>query len=130
MIKEGYTNKEGVAEFELEFGKYFYQEFDAPDGYQIDDTLYEFYITEDGQMVSVVMTNQPEETPEEGTPENPDTPEDDNPEPTVPSQSTEGPKTGDNADMKLWITIAAGALVVALAGACIFYKAKKDDEDD
>lgn len=130
VIKEGCTNKEGVAEFELEFGKYFYQEFDAPDGYQIDDTLYEFYITEDGQMVSVVMTNQPEETPEEETPENPDTPEDDNPEPTVPSQSTEGPKTGDNADMKLWITIAAGALVVALAGACIFYKAKKDDEDD
>lgn len=130
VIKEGYTNKEGVAEFELEFGKYFYQEFDAPDGYQIDDTLYEFSITEDGQMVSVVMTNQPEETPEEETPENPDTPEDDNPEPTVPSQSTEGPKTGDNADMKLWITIAAGALVVALAGACILYKAKKDDEDD
>lgn len=61
VLMEGRTDKKGVCEFELEFGKYFYQEFDAPDGYKIDDTKYEFSITEDGKIISVVMTNQAEE---------------------------------------------------------------------
>lgn len=68
VLMEGRTDKKGVCEFELEFGKYFYQEFDAPDGYKIDDTKYEFSITEDGKIISVVMTNQAEEKKEDPKP--------------------------------------------------------------
>lgn len=82
-IANATSDKKGVAEFELEFGKYFYQEFDAPDGYKIDDTMYEFSVSEDGQMVSVVMNNQLEEEPDKPKEETtkPETPK--------PSKATE-----------------------------------------
>ncbi len=111
VIREGVTDHNGNVEFDLEFGTYYYQEFDAPEGYEVDDTKYEFKITEDGQIVSVIMTNKklPVETPkEEGPEETPKT------EPTNPSVSTDSPKTGDEADVTLWAVIAGAA---ALAGA-------------
>lgn len=120
VIKEGYTDKKGVAEFELEFGKYFYQEFDAPDGYQIDDTMYEFSISEDGQMVSVVMTNQLEEEP--------DKPSEDTPESSTPSKSTDGPKTGDDSNIGKWVAIGILALALGCVGGYIFCSG--DDKDD
>ena len=114
VVREGVTDKEGNVEFDLEFGTYYYQEFDAPDGYEVDDTKYEFTITEDGQIVSVIMTNKkiPVETPKEE-------PKDEEPEETPktetkPSVSTDSPKTGDDADVALWAVLAA---VAALAGA-------------
>ena len=114
VIREGVTDKEGNVEFDLEFGTYYYQEFDAPDGYEVDDTKYEFTITEDGQVVSVIMTNKkiPVETPKEE-------PKDEEPEETPktetkPSVSTDSPKTGDDADVALWAVLAT---VAALAGA-------------
>ena len=82
----------------------------APDGYKIDDTKYEFSISEDGKVVSVVMTNQLEETKKEETPKS-DTTKTDNPTTTTtPSKntaastttSTDGPKTGDDSRMILW----------------------------
>ena len=96
--------------FDLEYGTYYYQEFDAPDGYEVDDTKYEFKITEDGQVVSVVMTNKklPVEIPKD---EPKDEPKE---EPTKPSVSTDSPKTGDEADVVLWAVLAG---VAALAGA-------------
>ncbi|MBP3881528.1 MAG: hypothetical protein J6E40_05080, partial [Lachnospiraceae bacterium] len=109
VVKEGYTNSKGICEFTLEFGKYYYQEFDAPDGYEIDDTKYEFSITEDGKVVSVVMTNK--KTPTE-------TPKDD-PKPTEQPKTetvkTDSPKTGDESNVKLWTTIAAIAAVGGIA---------------
>ena len=130
VIKEGYTDKKGVAEFELEFGKYFYQEFDAPEGYKIDDTMYEFSITEDGQLVSVVMTNQLEETPEKpDEPKKPETPL--NPQtPSTPSKPADGPKTGDDANVRLWAAISLGALAAATAGGYALYRGKKKDEKE
>ena len=106
VIKEGRTDKNGNVEFDLEFGTYFYQEFDAPDGYEVDDTKYEFSITEDGKVVSVIMTNKkiPTETPKE-------TPKEDTPK--KPSVSTESPKTGDESNIALWGMLAS---VAALAG--------------
>lgn len=106
VIKEGSTDKNGNVEFDLEFGTYFYQEFDAPDGYEVDDTKYEFSITEDGKVVSVIMTNKkiPTETPKE-------TPKEDTPK--KPSVSTESPKTGDESNIALWGMLAG---VAALAG--------------
>ena len=107
VIREGVTDDKGNVEFDLEYGTYYYQEFDAPDGYEVDDTKYEFSITEDGQVVSVVMKNKklPVETPKEEPKEE---------TPTKPSVSTDSPKTGDDADVALWAVFAA---VAALAGA-------------
>ena len=141
VVKEGRTDKNGVCEFELEFGKYYYQEFDAPDGYKIDDTKYEFSISEDGQVVSVVMTNQLEETPKEETPKS-DTTKNDTPttntSTTTPSAntttttttSTDGPKTGDDSHMILWVLLAVACVLTG--GACGHYgifRKKKADED-
>ena len=121
VVKEGYTNSKGICEFTLEFGKYYYQEFDAPDGYEIDDTKYEFSITEDGKVVSVVMTNK--KTPTE-------TPKDD-PKPTEQPKTetvkTDSPKTGDESNVKLWTTIAAITAVggIALIGLSFRKKGKR-----
>ena len=58
VIVEGYTNEQGVATFELGYGKYYYQEFDAPEGYLIDETLFPFEIKADGEIVKAEMTNK------------------------------------------------------------------------
>ena len=110
VIREGVTDEKGNVRFDLEYGTYYYQEFDAPDGYEVDDTKYEFKITEDGQVVSVVMTNKklPVEIPKDEPKEEPKE------EPTKPSVSTDSPKTGDEADVVLWAVLAG---VTALAGA-------------
>ncbi len=57
-VVEGYTDENGLATFTLRYGKYTYQEFDAPDGYQIDETPFAFEITEDGQIIKAQMTNE------------------------------------------------------------------------
>lgn len=124
VIKEGRTDKKGVCEFELEFGKYFYQEFDAPDGYEIDDTMYEFSITEDGKIVSVVMTNKKKpETPKE------DPKPTETPKPT-PKPSTDGPKTGDESNIPLWLGITGGALALACVGGFLLVDTKKRKKTD
>lgn len=42
------TDEDGIIEInDLPFGKYYYQEIEAPYGYEIDDKLYEFTISED-----------------------------------------------------------------------------------
>ena len=127
VIKEGYTDKNGVAEFELEFGKYFYQEFDAPEGYQIDDTMYEFSVFEDGQLVSVVMANQLEEKPDK---QEENTPKPETTKPSTSSDSADGPKTGDDANVRLLTGIAVSALAAAVAGIYIICRGKKRDEED
>jgi uncharacterized surface anchored protein len=39
VIVEGRTNEKGVFTFEqLPIGTYYFQEFDAPDGYRLDET--------------------------------------------------------------------------------------------
>ena len=52
------TDKNGVAESgNLEKGKYFYQEIEAPEGIVVDNTMYPFEIVEDGQNVIENMVN-------------------------------------------------------------------------
>lgn len=59
IVREGYTDENGVVRFDgLRYGKYTYQEFSA-DGYKVDDTEYPFEITENEQVISVTMTNEP-----------------------------------------------------------------------
>lgn len=58
LIAEGRTDENGVVTFELSYGKYYYQEFDAPEGYAIDDKLYPFEIKTNGEIVKANMTNK------------------------------------------------------------------------
>jgi uncharacterized surface anchored protein len=124
VILEGYTDENGVAEFELEFGTYYYQEFDAPEGYQIDDTKYEFSITEDGQIISVMMTNK--KIPSEEKTE--ETPKTETPATTTTTVSTDAPKTGDTANVALWAALAGLAAVTGCGlGVYALRKRKKED---
>lgn len=63
QIMKGVTDSNGIATFELGAGKYFYQEYDAPIGYQLDDTLFPFEIKTDGEIVKCRMTNVPKPVP-------------------------------------------------------------------
>ena len=59
VIFEGYTDENGKITFEgLRFGKYYFQEFDAPEGYLINNELFEFEITEDGMVHKAEMTDE------------------------------------------------------------------------
>ena len=127
VIREGRTDKNGNVEFDLEFGTYYYQEFDAPEGYEVNDEKYEFTITEDGQVLSVIMTNKaiPKETPEE-----PDEPKKDTPTETPKTPTyTEGPKTGDDADVALWMVLAVLAAITGVGLTVFSVKRKKKDKE-
>lgn len=59
VIFEGKTDENGYLEFDnLRYGTYYYQEYDAPEGYVIDETLHEFKILENGKVVMAEMTNR------------------------------------------------------------------------
>lgn len=69
IIREGYTDENGVVEFDkLQKGKYTYQEFAAAEGYRLDETEYSFEITDEQTIVCVNMTNEliPVEIPKTG----------------------------------------------------------------
>lgn len=60
VIFEDYTDENGKIVFKgLEYGEYYYQEYDAPEGYIIDESLYSFEIREDGVVIKAEMTNRP-----------------------------------------------------------------------
>ena len=102
VVAEGYTDENGIARFTPEYGKYTYEEFDAPDGYQIDTTPHSFEIREDGEIVKAEMTNE-----------------------KIPTVDV--PQTGDSSMTGFWIglgAIALGGLVALL----IIRKKNKDDE--
>ena len=52
------TDQDGLATFTLRYGKYTYQEYDAPEGYLIDEREFPFEIREDGQVGKPAMTNE------------------------------------------------------------------------
>ena len=63
VILKGRTDENGKLTFEkLPVGIYYFQEFDAPKGYQIKEDLYQFEIKEDGDIVKCKMTNKAEIT--------------------------------------------------------------------
>lgn len=57
VLVKGKTDENGIARFKLEYGKYYYQEIEAPKGYMIDQTKFPFEIKEDGEVVKCKMTN-------------------------------------------------------------------------
>jgi len=105
VVAEGYTDENGIAKFTLRYGKYTYEEFDAPEGYRIDTTPHEFEITEDGQIVKAEMTNEKIPTPDV-------------------------PQTGDESNLSFWIGLGSIALGGAIACGILFAKRKKDDDSD
>lgn len=102
-VVEGYTDKKGLAKFTLTYGKYTYEEFDAPDGYIIDTTPHSFEISKDGQIVKAEMTNK--------------------------AEKQENPKTGDSNHGFL-IGIVAIILGGVISAVVIKLRGKKDEDDD
>ncbi|MFD1392860.1 SpaA isopeptide-forming pilin-related protein [Lacticaseibacillus jixianensis] len=67
-VVSGRTNKNGVFSFSnLPAGKYSFQEYDAPKGYEISEALVPFEITKDGEIVKAVMKDK--QTPKPGLPQ-------------------------------------------------------------
>ena len=103
-IVEGYTDEKGVAKFTLGYGKYTYEEFDAPDGYIIDTTPHEFEIKENGQIIKAEMTNKKQPEPDK-------------------------PQTGDSSNIGFFIGLGAFAVGGLVAFVIIRFRKKDEDED-
>lgn len=68
VVIKGVTDENGVVEFILDYGTYYYREYEAPEGYILDETMHKFEISEDGQVIKAEMTNEAEATsPKTGT---------------------------------------------------------------
>lgn len=93
VVVTGVTDENGLATFTLRYGKYTYQEYDAPEGYLIDEREFPFEIKEDGQIVKATMTNEKK-----------------------PVEIITTPKTGDESNMGLWIALSA----LSVAGIGVF----------
>lgn len=63
IITSGSTDTNGLATFTLPTGDYYYQEFSAPDGYEVDNNLFPFTIKQNGQVLKCQMTDVPKSTP-------------------------------------------------------------------
>lgn len=59
ILIEGRTDEKGVFYFDnLPKGIYYFQEYEAPKGYQIDETPMKFEIKKDGEVITCKMTNK------------------------------------------------------------------------
>ncbi|MCU6720175.1 SpaA isopeptide-forming pilin-related protein [Porcipelethomonas ammoniilytica] len=98
VVIQGRTDDKGIMTFDmLRVGDYFYREFDAPDGYILDENSYPFTIKENGEIVKCSMTNT-----------------------KIPHQPT--PYTGDNgSDLLAWIMIGFSLAI----GSVLFIIRKK-----
>ena len=100
VVIEGKTNSQGQFTFEkLPKGVYYFQEFDAPSGYQLDETPIQFEIKEDGEIVKCTMTNQ-----------------------LIPNEKGSLPQTGETTSI---LGIALGSLLLMGVASYCFYTKKK-----
>ena len=104
IVATGKTDQNGLATFTLRYGKYTYQEYDAPEGYQIDEKEYPFEIKEDGQIVKATMTNEKK-----------------------PVEVITTPKTGDESNVGMWFGLA-GLSAVGVAVFETLWKRKDKKE--
>lgn len=59
QIAEGYTDQDGSLTFgDLAIGEYAYQEFEAPEGFVLDETLYPFSVTETNPDITIERENE------------------------------------------------------------------------
>lgn len=106
IIAEGVTDKNGNCTFEnLVYGDYFYQEYSCDDKYILDEKLYPFSISEDGQVIKAEMKNELKPVT---------------------------PKTGDDSDRRTLITIlcACAFIILCILHRCPCRKKSTDSEDD
>ncbi|WP_141240791.1 SpaA isopeptide-forming pilin-related protein, partial [Listeria monocytogenes] len=100
VVIEGKTDNQGQFTFEkLPKGVYYFQEFDAPSGYQLDETPIQFEIKEDGEIVKCTMTNQ-----------------------LTPTEKGNLPQTGETTSI---LGIALGSLLLVGIASYYFYAKKK-----
>lgn len=64
VVKRGMTDEDGIVTFQLNKGTFYYQEFLAPNGYEIDNEKYKFTLDENNQILKCEMTNHKSETHE------------------------------------------------------------------
>lgn len=114
VVIEGRTDGQGTFTFEqLPAGQYYFQEFDAPDGYQLDETPVTFEIKEHGEIVKCEMTN--EMIPKEPVKEK------------EPIKTTETlPQTGET--MNAAMTVLGCMILVVGAAAFIYLRRIKKDK--
>ena len=86
VVATGVTDGNGLAAFTLRYGKYTYQEYEAPKGYLIDEREFPFEIKEDGKVVKATMTNE-----------------------KIQEEKITTPKTGDDSNAWLWTALSAQA---------------------
>ena len=105
VVVQGRTDDNGIVKFDmLRVGDYFYREFDAPDGYILDENSYPFTIKENGEIVKCRMTNT-----------------------KIPQQTT--PYTGDNgSDILAWIMIGLSLAIGSVLFICRKKKGGKNEE--
>lgn len=100
VVIEGKTDNQGQFTFEkLPKGVYYFQEFDAPSGYQLDETPIQFEIKEEGEIVKCTMTNQ-----------------------LIPNEKGSLPQTGETTSI---LGIALGSLLLIGIASYYFYAKKK-----
>lgn len=110
IIAEGRTDEKGIFTFEkLPKGKYFFREYDAPEGYLLEDSLHEFEIKEDGEIVKCEMTNKKKELPEVKIESNRD------------ETQKSLPQTGEQQSHNLLIL---GVSLIITAGSFVWFKRK------
>lgn len=108
IVVEGRTDEKGQFKFTgLPAGNYTFKEFDAPEGYELDETPLPFEITEDNEIVKCEMTNK--KIPEKLEPKNPQ-----------PKEKGRLPQTGEQKRNRVVVVIGL-LLIVSFAGG-IGYK--------
>ena len=58
VLLQDITDETGNVAFYLGYGEYFYREYDAPEGYLLDEEQHPFTIQKDGQVIKAEMTNR------------------------------------------------------------------------
>ncbi len=98
MLAEGKTDADGIVRFDdIVYGSYLWQETSTVDGYIAQPGFHELSITDDGQLITVVVENEP-----------------------VPDI----PQTGDNSNLPLWfgmMVLSGGSLI----GILLYEKKRK-----
>ena len=114
-VVKGKTDKNGVIEFTLSYGKYYYQEFEAPEGYLINEEKYYFEIKENGEIIKAKMTDEKIPDDIEPTPK---------PEEIKSNPIPDVVQTGDNFAMVIELIILSA---VSFVISVFIYKKRKND---